>query len=122
MSNFLKAFDSLNNGGATFNPLTGQLNCSKGYIIAFEGYEKKYSVPKTIEDFSVVVKDYLKGQVLDKINSSNRNFLGMWIFEEHLVCDIVENMLNKQSAIITGRKRKQDAIYDCENDQCIFLN
>lgn len=114
--NFVK--DTLNNGGASFNLLTGEYNPNNGYMVATEIHEMY--LPK--EEFN---NEVLKGYIaknLDALLSNKNLFLGSWIDERGMVClDISERIEDRQEAVKLGIERNQKAIWDNVNGVGIDL-
>lgn len=69
--------DTISNGGASFNLLTGEYNPDDGFMLAIKGHE--FQIP--IEDFNhKVLSDYIKKNADLLISGVTDNkFLGSWI-------------------------------------------
>lgn len=116
--NFVK--DTIENGGASFNLLTGEYNPNDGYMVATTGNEvvipidqfHQTSVAKYIAEKSVML--------IGGISNSNF-FLGAWVDGEKVYLDISEKVDSRQYAEIIGNEREQLAIWDNKNNSEIRL-
>ena len=97
-------------GGATLDAHGVIMAFKTGYCVSIEGYEK--SVKKLTKR---IVNKYLK------IAGARGMYAGVWL-ENGLFCfDISDNIATREQAIYEGVKNKQRAIYDCKNNDCIYL-
>jgi len=116
--NFVK--DTIENGGASFNLLTGEYNPTDGYMVATTGNEvvipidqfHQTSVAKYIAEKSVML--------IGGISNSNF-FLGAWVDGDNVYLDISEKVDSRQYAEIIGNEREQLAIWDNANSLEIRL-
>lgn len=107
--NFLK--DTITNGGATFNLLTGEYNPKTGYMVATSGHE--LIIP--IEQFNQnTVAKYIseKSTMLMGGITNDNYFLGSWVDGEKVYLDISEKIDDLNKALLIGSNRKQLAIWD----------
>lgn len=110
------------NGGATYNLNTHEFNPTNGYIVAFVGYEMRVKMPENLNDWQRLMEKYLTHKVWDRIAEQFNIYLGFWIDEgDILVIDIVEKIDDEAEAINTGIQRNQQAIWDANKQQVIFL-
>lgn len=97
-------------GGATLNKNGAIMAFNSGYCVSVKGYEK--SVKKLTKR---IINKYLK------IAGSRGMYAGVWL-EDGLYClDISENIATREQAIYAGVKNEQRAIYDCFNNDYIYL-
>lgn len=87
--------DTLNNGGASYNLLTGEYNPNNGYMVAIKGKELK--VP--VDQFNrKTVADYISEHTHILLTNLNGDiFLGAWVNEGFVKVDF--DTINKESAI-----------------------
>ena len=124
MSNFMRVFESVQkNGGATFNVETGELNPTHGYMVSLHGHEVRYTIPRNLNEFQNIVINYFakKSKFLKDVLDTEW-FVGFWINDNQLFCDIVRLVTNKKQAIALGKENKQIGIFDNVNKRTIFLS
>lgn len=112
--------DTLKNGGASFNLLTGEYNPTNGYMVATNGNEviipidqfHQTSVAKYIAEKAVMLLSGI---------ATNNYFLGSWIDDKNVYLDISEKIDDRQQAETIGIERDQIAIWDNLNSLEIRL-
>lgn len=116
MNTILDFYEStLLNNGATFNPITNELNPDSGYFVSLPQFEQK----QPLNSFTVnTVKDYI-GRA--KENQTEKTFIGSWINKDTVYLDISERITDKRKAIETAYKHNQLALYDAYNSCIIEL-
>lgn len=98
------------NGGATLNKDGAIMAFNSGYCVSIKGYEK--TVKKLTKR---VINKYLK------IAGARGMYAGIWL-ENGLYClDISTNIATREQAIYIGVKNEQRAIYNCVNNDYIYL-
>lgn len=112
----IKAFikSILDNGGASYNLNTGELNPSKGYFVSNHGSEEIFE-EWTPED----VRTYINKNAIELTNPSV--FLGAWIQDGVLFLDCSAQILDKKEAINSGFNNFQQAIYNANEGVVINL-
>lgn len=102
--------DTLTNGGASFNILTGEYNPSNGYMLAIKGHELQ--VP--LNSFNQkVLSDYIKSKsdiLMSGITSDK--FIGSWVNDGIVYLDCSVKYLTATQAIQTGIENGELAIWD----------
>jgi hypothetical protein len=116
LKDFLHA--TLENGGATFNLVTGELNPSVGYMVALGGHEKiigsdTFSIPQLQYHIADYIKD--KAILLASGITDDKKYLGTWIHDGKLYLDISINFIDKAMAVEIATRSNQLAIWDCAN-------
>lgn len=121
--NLINVFNSIQeNGGATYNMNTSELNPSTGYIVALVGFEKVIEkIPQTFANFQDVLLPYLDRKVWDAIGGREDIYLGFWINDGKLYLDLVERIEDRFDAIKEGWKRGQIAIWDAKTKEEITV-
>lgn len=112
--------DTLKNGGASFNLLTGEYNPKNGYMIATKGHE----IILPIEQFhQTSVAKYISEKAVMLLSgiATNNYFLGSWIDGKNVYLDISEKTDDRQKAEKIGIDRNQIAIWDNLNSLEIRL-
>lgn len=96
------------NNGVTFNE--GKLNPSLGYMVSFQGYEKKLS----INEFTLEALQAHVNECTEVLNTSENVFIGVWFnpIDNFYYLDLSENIQDKEGAIRAGMNRDQLAIFD----------
>lgn len=112
--------DTLKNGGASFNLLTGEYNPKNGYMVATQGHEIVIPLKKF---HNASLADYIakKSTLLLSGISNTSLFLGAWIDKGMVYLDISEKVEDRQEAVKLGIERKQKAIWDNFNGKEIRL-
>ena len=116
--NFVK--DTIENGGASFNLLTGEYNPNDGFMLATNGNE----IVIPIDQFhQTSVANYISEKAVMLMSGiANSNFfLGSWVDGEKVYLDISEKVDNRQQAEAIGNDRNQIAIWDNANSLEIRL-
>lgn len=105
--NYLDFFEAtILNSGATFNPLTNELNPQKGYFVSLPKHEQRIEK----DNFSTQhVKDFINCNS-DVFNEYR--FVGSWVDNGIVYLDISEQIFDKRTAIRLAYDRGQKAIFD----------
>ena len=120
--NLLNVFNRIvENGGATYNLYTGELNPDNGYMVAQKGFEKVFAFDSNPNAFSEQIKSYLTKDIMDQISNRIDLYLGFWLHEGKIYFDIVERIDSLETALTEGKRNGQKAIYDAANKKEIFL-
>jgi len=107
---------ALRSGGASYRPLTGELNTEFGYMVAVEGFGKIIPRVWASEDLRLVLNQWLKEI---SYTGDSRYFIGIWEHENQYHLDLSQRCIDLEAAIIAGKQRNQLAIYDCKNKKDI---
>jgi hypothetical protein len=105
---------TLDNGGYSWNILSGNTNPITGYQVSQMGREVKIEVGKF--GCSDIV-NFIKGNT-DLISGL---YLGSWIHEGHVYLDVTDNWSTFDIAVKNGIRNKQIAIWDCEYKRNIYM-
>lgn len=113
---------TIENGGATMNPVTGDVPTS-GYVVSMAGNEETYKlfgndVVKEIL-ISGAVDLYIKENVVEL--SDPENYLGSWIDDGMLYLDISRVYESEHDALREAVTNGQKAYYDLDNAKTIEL-
>lgn len=117
MNTILDFYNStLLNGGASFNPITNELNPVGGYFVSLLQYERKVA----LNDLTV---DVIEGYINNNVDALavNNMFLGSWTNKDVVCLDISLQIFDKRIAIERAYKHNQSAVYDANNDVIINL-
>jgi hypothetical protein len=115
MNLYTFALNTLQDGGRSYNPTTGQVNPSEGYMVAVYGSE--LVVP--LDQFG---PDVLKEYYLENASKATPNtFVGSWVDGGNVYLDLSNHVSDLHEAVTLGMKADQKAIYDCEAKQSINL-
>lgn len=112
--------DTLKNGGASFNLLTGEYNPKSGYMVATSGHEVVIPL-KQFHNASLAGYIAEKSAILLSGISNTSLFLGAWVDGDKVYLDISEKVEDRQDAVKIGIERKQLAIWDNANGKEIRL-
>lgn len=116
--NFLN--DTITNGGASFNLLTGEYNPKNGYMVATSGHEVIIPIEQYNQNTLAKYISEKASMLMGGITNDNY-FLGSWIDGKNVYLDISEKIDSLRDAMITGSNRKQLAIWDNGNSSEIRL-
>lgn len=104
--------DTLTNGGASFNLLTGEYNPNNGYMLAIKGHELQVPIEKFNQK---VLADYIKSKSDILISGiTNDKFIGSWVNDGIVYLDCSIKYLSATQAIQTGIENGELAIWDNE--------
>jgi len=121
--NFLNVFNSIiENGGATYNINTSELNPGSGYMVAQKGFEKIFDFYRNPNVFSEQVQSYLTKDIWEQIYNRPDIYLGFWLKDGKIYFDIVNRITDRTTAILEGRKNEQLAIYDANEKKEIEIH
>jgi hypothetical protein len=114
--NYLDFFEAtILNNGATYNPLTNELNNNKGYLVSLPKFEQRIEK----HNFSVQhIKDYINcnfGTFSENLS------VGSWVDNGIVYLDVTESILNIRNAVNIAYLRGQKAIYDANSGKIIEL-
>lgn len=96
-------------GGGSVNPSTGE-SPKRGFMVSDYGSER--IVPGHLEGHHVAEYLQEKSQHLAAPNA----YLGAWHEEGQTYLDVSRNVDTKKKAMRAGRRNKQLAVYDVDND------
>lgn len=103
------------NGGVSYSLTYGEVP-EKGYAVSLNGFEE--TIPLNLFTDNDL-RNYLT------LNSTeladNDNFFGAWINGDSVVLDVSTRVQTKRKAFDLARKEKQQAIYNLETKEVIFL-
>jgi len=111
----------LENGGATFNLVTGE-HQFKGFAYSIFGHEKIVNTLDggfTLSDVEQAVSQYVKEKGLEL--HSVHNHLGGWFDNGKLYLDISNVTLDLRNALYKGLRNGQKAIYDFQTGKDIEI-
>lgn len=116
LKQFVKA--TIENGGASFNLVTGELNPTTGYMVAIQGHEKIVPNVTSEKQLQYIISDFIREHaiILASGISNEGNYIGTWLHEGNLYLDVSCNVSNKADAIKVAKEGSQLAIWDCANN------
>jgi len=113
---------TIENGGATMNPSTGDVPTS-GYVVSMAGNEQTYKLfgNDVVKEILVsgAVDLYVKENVVEL--SHPENYLGSWIDDGMLYLDISRVYESEHDALREAVANGQKAYYDLDNAKTIEL-
>jgi len=104
-------------GGGSYNPIFGT-SPRGGFMASIEGTEIITSA--TNKRYLKQILNSFLGENFDLLNKSDR-YIGTWICEDRLYIDVSVNFQSKKEALKFGVYNSQDAIFDIDNNRCIYL-
>lgn len=111
----------LENGGATFNLVTGEYQF-KGYAYSIFGHEKIHNTLEgmfTISEVEHAVKNFVREKGVELY--SVHNHLGGWFEDGKLHLDISNVTQDLRNAVVKGLRNGQKAIHDFQSGKDIYL-
>jgi hypothetical protein len=121
--NFLNVFNSVvENGGATYNIRTRELNPDSGYMVARKEFEKVFHFCQNPNVFSEQIQSYLTKDILAQIYDRTDIYLGFWLKDGKIYFDLVDRIMDRNTAIQEGRRNGQFAIYDANEKKDIEVH
>lgn len=114
--NFIK--DTLNNGGASYNLLTGDYNPNFGYMVAVKGHELKLPITQF---HNKSLAEYIASKCHILMTNSNCNmFLGAWVDKGFVYLDVSQLITDKIKALNIAISQNEIAIFDNENKESVY--
>lgn len=115
--NTIDLWDIFAKGGATLDRELNPIDKTTGYMVSIEGYEVTASNHEIVRYNLWYLLDLLKTEL-----TSENAYLGIWIDEKNrFVMDISFWYEREVEARGFGRTFRQDAIYDLEKGESIYL-
>lgn len=124
MASILNALEALHKtGGFTYSITTGELNPTRGFIVAVDKAKEKI-VTNAIRYKKTAIVQEVKSYISSHIDDLNQKefFLGAWMEKGNLYLDIVERYTSRRIAEAMCIKRDQLAYFDCALGEAILLN
>lgn len=120
--NFQNVWKSiLDNNGASYDLMTGELNPKKGFMVPMgKKYEMKFIKPTNYEDFVSITRAFIFNNI-NFLLYGESIYMGFWVNDDQLYIDLVENIQDFKDAYKKGFDRQQIAIYDCVNQKDITI-
>ena len=115
MSNLINFKNAIiNNGGASYNLLTGEFNPDNGYMVSIKDHEQ-VTIFNT-ENLQYEIARYIRSKA-DILMSGvfDVHFLGAWVENDSLVLDVSVHEPNLDVALSMAVANNQRAIHDCKN-------
>ena len=105
----------IKNGGSTLTKNLKHAELNNGYMVSLEGAESKVKS----NDYKAIIQAIKEKQEIARDNSDL--YIGLWVDNDMMYIDISININDKVEALEFGKKNKQLAIYDLENDKSLYL-
>lgn len=108
--------ETLQNGGASYSILSGELNPTNGYFVSIANK----GITVDVNDFNQkVVADFISENAI-QLNQA-KYFVGSWIEKGIVYLDITVQVTDKRNALELGYRNGQQAIYDANVGKVIDL-
>lgn len=108
--------ETLQNGGASYSILTGELNPTNGYFVSIANK----GITVDLNNFNQkVVADFISENAI-QLNQA-KYFVGSWIEKGIVYLDITVQVTDKRNALELGYRNGQLAIYDANVGKVIDL-
>lgn len=108
--------ETLNNNGASYSILSGELNPTNGYFVSLANK----GITVDLSDFNQkVVADYISQNAI-QLNQA-KYFVGSWIDNGVVYLDVTVQVADKRNALELAYNNGQQAIYDANIGEVIDL-
>lgn len=111
----------IDEAGFNFDTEGNVVNFTEGYMVG--GFHKCLKIPrnyKKVEEVIDAVEEMLK--ILKDFRTISKKFvLGAWVKDGFIYLDISKNIKDRMTALHTGTRQSQKAIYDIKNNFDIEL-
>lgn len=107
------------NKGFSFNPHTGELNPTEGYMASLSGHEHRESIEglSAIAIEKILFKYFMgayKYAVQIEKEKGRDLFMGAWMSGDTLVLDVSRHFKKRRAAALFQLLNKQEAVWNCE--------
>ena len=112
----------LNNGGASYNLLNGQLNPTDGFMVSIADHEtilKQNWIPQLQYHIASYIKE--KAHILCGGLTNQRYFIGAWVDNDELYLDVSTKVTTREEAERIARDNGQKAYYDNGKQETIYI-
>ena len=112
----------LNNGGASYNLLNGQLNPTDGFMVSIADHEtilKNNWVTQLQYHIATYIKD--KAHILCGGLTNQRYFIGAWVENDELYLDVSTKVTTREEAERIAKDNGQKAYYDNGKQETIYI-
>jgi hypothetical protein len=113
----------INDGGASYNMLTGEFNPNHGFMVSIKGHEKTYNTDKN--SFNYEIADFINGKAILLLSGISENydkiFLGGWIDNGLLYLDVSFLVDTETEAIKMAKDNEQLAYFNNTNKETIYI-
>lgn len=112
----------LNNGGASYNLLNGQLNPTDGFMVSIANHE---TILKNnwITGLQYHIASYIKEKayILCGGLTNQRYFIGAWVDNDELYLDVSTKVTTREEAERIAKDNGQKAYYDNGKQETIYI-
>ena len=112
----------LNNGGASYNLLNGQLNPTDGFMVSIADHEtilKQNWIPQLQYHIASYIKE--KAHILCGGLTNQRYFIGAWVENDELYLDVSTKVTTREEAERIAKDNGQKAYYDNGKQETIYI-
>lgn len=125
MSNLIKFKKSIiDNKGASYNLLNGQLNPTDGFMVSLKGHEMIFK-NEWEQGLQYHIASYIKDKayILCAGITNQRYFIGAWVDEDgELVFDVSVKVTTREEAERMARDNEQRAYYDNGKKETVYVS
>jgi hypothetical protein len=102
------------NGGGSYNFITGEINPTTGYMVALKDFQQ---VSAVLDEnlVKMYTREHAEFLIRDDV------YLGLWLSNGLWYYDVSINVEGLANAVLMGVKNRQQAIWDCANNREIQL-
>ena len=121
MSNLINFKNSIiNNGGATYNLLTGEFNPERGFMVSIRDHDEWSKFNPNDLQYTIARYIRIKADLLLS-GESEELFLGAWVEDDILVLDVSLHIESREEAIRVAILNNQIAYYDCNIGKEVYI-
>ena len=112
----------LNNGGASYNLLNGQLNPTDGFMVSIADHETILK-QNWMTGLQYHIASYIKekAHILCGGLTNQRYFIGAWVDNDELYLDVSTKVTTREEAERIARDNGQKAYYDNGKQETIYI-
>lgn len=121
MANLINFKNSIiENGGASYNLLTGEFNPNDGYMVSIPDHELRYTYHK--ESLQYNIADYIqrKAIILASGITEPNHFVGAWVEDGQLFMDVSIKVNTEEEARELAKNGEQIAYFDNAKKQTVY--
>lgn len=122
LKNFVNSI--IENGGASYNLVTGEFNPDNGYMVSIYGHERKLKYDGITKSVQYQVAEYIKDKaiILSSGATEESYFIGAWVENNELYLDVSVKVEFSREAYFKAKENKQLAYFSNAKKETIFID
>ena len=125
MANLRNFVDSvIQNGGASYNLITGEFNPNEGYMVSIYGHETVSEYVPEAKNIQYALANYIKDKahILMAGVTDSEYFVGAWVSNDKLYFDISVKTEYSRDAYKLAEENKQLAYFSNKRKESVYIN